>query len=332
MKLIIPMAGRGTRLRPHSHTTPKPLLPVAGTMIIERIIQTFTRTLDRKIDEIAFVLGDFEDDVKHKLTEMSHRYDAKPTFYKQDEALGTAHAVYCAADSLEGEVIIVFADTLFDTKEKVSVEDADSVIWLKHVEDPSRFGVAVEEGGQITGFVEKPKELISNLAIIGVYYFKEGQDIKREIEYLLKHRVVGHGDEFQLTDAIDRMLKDGKTFKPATVDEWLDCGTIPAWLNTSKEIMKKENGKPATEYKNSKIIPPVYFGDDVSIEDSEIGPNVSLGAGARISSSKLKDAIIMEQAQISNSRLNNSTVGIRASVTDTQGEIHVGDDSQVTVK
>ncbi|MEX2396275.1 MAG: nucleotidyltransferase family protein, partial [Balneolales bacterium] len=200
MKLIIPMAGRGTRLRPHSHTTPKPLLPVAGTMIIERIIQTFSRTLDRKIDEIAFVLGDFGDEIKDKLAKMSHRHDAKPTFYRQDEALGTAHAVYCAADSLDGEVIIVFADTLFDTDKKVSVEGADSVIWLKHVEDPSRFGVAVEQEGRITGFVEKPKELISNLAIIGVYYFKEGREIKKEIEYLLDNHVVGHGDEYQLTD------------------------------------------------------------------------------------------------------------------------------------
>ncbi|MEX2397618.1 MAG: sugar phosphate nucleotidyltransferase, partial [Balneolales bacterium] len=243
-----------------------------------------------------------------------------------------AHAVYCAADSLDGEVIIVFADTLFDTHEKVSVEGADSVIWLKHVEDPSRFGVAVEEEGRITGFVEKPEELISNLAIIGVYYFKEGREIKKEIEYLLENRVVGHGDEYQLTDAIDRMLKDGKVFKPATVDEWLDCGTIPAWLDTSKVIINKENGKPDKEYKNSTIIPPVYFGDDVSIEDSEVGPNVSLGAGATISGSKINDAIIMDEAKVTESRLSNSTVGIRASVTNTRGEVHVGDDSQVTTK
>lgn len=332
MKLIIPMAGRGTRLRPHSHTTPKPLLPVAGTMIIERIIQTFSRTLDRKIDEIAFVLGDFGDEVKHKLTEMSHRHDAKPVFYRQDEALGTAHAVYCAADSLEGEVIVVFADTLFDTDEKVSVEDADSVIWLKHVDDPTRFGVAVEENGRITGFVEKPKELISNLAIIGVYYFKEGRDIKSEIEYLLKHRIVGHGDEFQLTDAIDRMLNAGKVFKPATVDEWLDCGTIPAWLETTKVIIKKENGQPVGGFKNSKIIPPVYFGDDVSIEDSEVGPNVSLGTGSRISGSKINDAIILNEANVKNSRLANSTLGTRSSVNNAKGEVHIGDDSHINAE
>ncbi|MEX0929686.1 MAG: sugar phosphate nucleotidyltransferase [Balneolales bacterium] len=330
MKLIIPMAGKGTRLRPHSHTTPKPLLPVAGTMIIERIIQTFSRTLDRKIDEIAFVLGDFGDEVKQTLTDMSRRHDAKATFYKQDEALGTAHAVYCAADSLEGEVIIVFADTLFDTSQKVSVEGADSVIWLKHVDDPSRFGVAVEEEGRITGFVEKPSELISNLAIIGVYYFREGGELKKQIEYLLQNRVVGHGDEYQLTDAIDRMLKDGKVFKPATVDEWLDCGTIPAWLDTSREIIKKENSRPAGEYKNSKIVPPVYLADGVSIEDSEIGPNVSLGAGSVISGSTIRDAIVLDEARVINSRISNSTVGVRATVDHTRGEVHIGDDSTVS--
>jgi glucose-1-phosphate thymidylyltransferase len=128
MKLIIPMAGKGTRLRPHSHTTPKPLLPVAGKMIIERIIETFNKTLDRNIEEIVFILGDFGDDVKVRLTELSEQFGAKASFYKQDVARGTAHAVYCAADKLEGEIIVVFADTLFDVKTKVTVDDADSVI------------------------------------------------------------------------------------------------------------------------------------------------------------------------------------------------------------
>lgn len=326
------MAGKGTRLRPHSHTTPKPLLPVAGTMIIERIIQTFSKTLDRTVDEIAFVLGDFGDEVKHKLTDMSKRYGAKATFFKQDVAKGTAHAVYCAADALDGEIIIVFADTLFDTDHKVSVEGADSVVWLKHVEDPSRFGVAVEEEGIITGFVEKPKELISNLAIIGVYYFKEGKELKKQVKYLLDNKVTGHGEEYQLTDAIDRMLKEGKIFKSATVDEWLDCGTIPAWLETSKVIIRKENGEPVSGFKNSNIIPPVYFGKDVDIEDSEIGPNVSLGSGSVIKGSKINDAIIMDEAKVNNSRLNNSTVGIRATVDNVKGVIHVGDDSQLDVE
>ena len=213
MKLIIPMAGRGTRVRPHSHTVPKPLLPVAGTMIIERIIETFNRTLDRDITEIVFILGpDFGEDIKQPLREMSARHKAKPIFEVQAEALGTAHAVACASDHLDGEVIIAFADTIFDSDEPFELGDADSVIWLKKVEDPSRFGVAVDKDGKITDFVEKPDEPISYLAIIGVYYFKDGAELKKEIEYLLDNDIRGKGNEFQLTDALDRLLKNDKVF------------------------------------------------------------------------------------------------------------------------
>ncbi|MFU8811616.1 MAG: sugar phosphate nucleotidyltransferase, partial [Balneolaceae bacterium] len=296
MKLIIPMAGRGTRVRPHSHTTPKPLLPVAGTMIVERIVETFARTLDRTIEEIVFILGpDFGREIREELQAMSARHNCKATFGVQDRALGTAHAVACAGDALNGEVIIVFADTIFDTNGKVSVEDADSVIWLKEVEDPSRFGVAVHDGDTITDFVEKPSEPISNLAIIGVYYFKRGEELMEEIQYLIDNNVTGHGDEYQLTDALDRLLKSGKTFKKATVDEWLDCGTLPAWLDTTGEILQKENHRFGN-YPDTTIHPPVFFGEGVTIEGSEIGPNVSVEAGTTIKHSTIKNSIIQKHA------------------------------------
>jgi glucose-1-phosphate thymidylyltransferase len=327
MKLIIPMAGRGTRVRPHSHTTPKPLLPVAGTMIVERIVETFARTLDRTIDEIVFILGpDFSQDIKDTLTEMSNRHKAKATFGVQDVALGTAHAVACAGEALNGEVIIVFADTLFDSKEKVSVEEADSVIWLKEVDDPSRFGVAVHEGDSITEFVEKPSEPISNLAIIGVYYFKEGKDLMKEIQYLLDNEVTGHGGEYQLTDALDRLLKDGKVFKKATVDEWLDCGTLPAWLDTTAEILEKENHS-FDEFENSTIHPPVFFGKGVEISGSEIGPNVSIEAGTKITGCKITNSIIQKKAVLDGCELNRSTIGNFAEAKNVKGEIHIGDHS-----
>lgn len=332
MKLIIPMAGRGTRVRPHSHTTPKPLLPVAGTMIIERIVETFARTLDRTITEIVYILGpDFGKEIKETLTEMSQRHNAQPIFRVQETALGTAHAVACAGEDLEGEVIIVFADTLFDSKEKVSVEDADSVIWLKEVDDPSRFGVAVHEGDKITGFVEKPSEPISKLAIIGVYYFRKGEDLMREIQYLLDNDITGHGKEYQLTDALDRLLKDGKIFKKATVDEWLDCGTLPAWLDTSREILKKENHSYKT-FEGTKIHPPVYIGDDVELVDSEIGPNVAIESGSVIKKSKISDSIIQSHAIINGSELNRSTVGKKAEIEQINGVVHAGDDSVIINK
>ena len=330
MKLIIPMAGRGTRVRPHSHTTPKPLLPVAGTMIIERIVETFARTMDRTVTEIVYILGpDFGKEIEVALTEMSKRHNAKAVFRVQETALGTAHAVACAEEDLEGEVIIVFADTLFDSKEKVSVEDADSVIWLKEVDDPSRFGVAVHENDQITGFVEKPKEPISKLAIIGVYYFRKGEDLMKEIQYLIDNDITGHGREYQLTDALDRLLKDGKVFKKSTVDEWLDCGTLPAWLDTSNEVLRKENHSYDT-YPGSTIKPPVYIGDGVSIDECEIGPNVAIESGTKISKSHISNSIIQRDATIDRSTLQGSTIGKRAVIRGFNGEIHVGDDSQLT--
>jgi len=327
MKLIIPMAGRGTRVRPHSHTTPKPLLPVAGTMIVERIVETFSRTLDGTIDEIVYILGpDFGQEIKDRLTEMSERHDAKASFGVQEVARGTAHAVSCAGEKLNGEVIIVFADTIFDTDKTVTVEGADSVIWLKEVDDPSRFGVAVEKDGQITDFVEKPSEPISNLAIIGVYYFKQGEKLMKEIQYLLDNNIVGHGDEYQLTDALDRLLKNDNVFKKATVEEWLDCGTLPAWLDTVGQILEKEDHDYG-EYEGTTIHPPVYFGDDVEITGSEIGPNVSVESGTTIKNSTVKNTIIQHNASLKGCELDGCTVGNHADLTGVKGEIHVGDHS-----
>lgn len=334
MKLIIPMAGRGTRVRPHSHTTPKPLLPVAGKMIVERIVETFGRTLDRTIDEIVFILGpDFGQDIKEQLTAMCDRQNATATFRVQAQAEGTAHAVYCAEEDLEGECIIVFADTIFDMKGSVSIEDADSVIWLKEVDDPSRFGVAVEKHGQITDFVEKPSEPISNLAIIGVYYFKEAGDLKKEIEYLLENDVRGHGDEFQLTDALDRLLKDDKVFRKATVDEWLDCGTLPAWRETSATIVEKESTDiDETQFKNTKIIPPVYLGDDVELEGCKIGPYASIDQGCSLKNTTVENSLIQKHTTISNCYIKDSTIGKHVELKNVDLQVHVGDHSKVGVE
>src|SRR5690625_7644776 len=215
----------------------------------------------------------------------SSSHDAEAIFRVQKSAKGNANADSCASEDLNGEVIIVVADILFDSKEKVSVEGADSVIWLKEVEDPSRFGVAVYQGDEITDFVEKPSEPISNLAIIGVYYFRKGEELMKEIQYLLDNNVQGHGGEYQLTDALDRMLKDGKLFKKATVDEWLDCGTLPAWLDTTAEILKKEN-ESHPEIQNNIRHKTGFIAEGVTLSDSEIGHNVSIEKVAVITNRK----------------------------------------------
>ncbi len=334
MKLIIPMAGRGTRVRPHSHTVPKPLLPVAGTMIIERLVETFIRTLDREITEIVYILGpDFGRQIKKDLLAMSSRHNVKATFRVQEVALGTAHAVYCAKDDLDGEVIVAFADTLFDSKDTFNIEDADSVIWLKKVDDPSRFGVAVYDGEKITGFVEKPKEFISDLAIIGVYYFKDGEGLLGELQRIMDEDIQGPGGEYFLTEALDNMINNGKLFKTATVDEWLDCGTLPAWLETTGEILEKENHPfDNKNYPNSQIIPPVFIGDGVTIEGSTIGPKVSIEAGATIINSQISNSIIRESAEISNTNVEGSTIGAFTQVSNVSGSIDIGDHSTVSIQ
>lgn len=333
MKLIIPMAGRGTRVRPHSHTVPKPLLPVAGTMIIERIVETFNRTLDRDITEIVYILGpDFGEDIKQPLREMSARHKAKPIFEVQAEALGTAHAVSCASDHLDGEVIIAFADTIFDSEEPFELGDADSVIWLKKVEDPSRFGVAVYEGDTITGFVEKPKEFISDLAIIGVYYFKSGKALKEKIDKVIGDDMRGPGGEYFLTAALDMMIKEGKVFKTATVDEWLDCGTLPAWLETTGIITEKEfDGVDETKYPGSKIIPPVFLGEGVKIENSTVGPKVSVEANTVIKNSKIENTIIRDHSSLEGVDTKDSTIGAHTSLKNVKGKVDVGDHSSLDI-
>ncbi len=331
MKLIIPMAGRGTRLRPHSLTTPKPLLPVAGPMLIERIVYTFVTSLDRKITDMAFILGDFGKEVEFQLSEMAQRFGAKPAFYYQDEALGTAHAVNCAAPSLTGEVIVAFADTLFRMGGPVDLEGADSVIWLMKVDDPSRFGVAVIENNRIIRFVEKPTEPVSDMAIIGVYYFREGERLQKELQYLMDNDIRGHKNEFDLTDAIDRLLQDNAMFRAAGVDEWLDFGTIPAWLSSTASVLDRQEPQKYREkdFPGTRIISPCHIGKNTRITDSVIGPYASIGDGCTVNGSKIRNSILRDHAVIEDSHLDNSTVGVSSIVRSCRQEIHIGDHAAI---
>ena len=329
MKLIVPMAGRGTRLRPHTHVTPKPLLPVVGRTMVERIVETFAEAIG-DFEEAVFVLGpDFGDEVKDQLTAICERFGIAASFGVQDRALGTAHAIAQAGDKLDGECVLVFADTLFVMDQAPDL-DADAVVWVMEVEDPSRFGVVVKDGERITDFVEKPDTPISNEAIVGIYYVKEGQRLAREIQYLMDNNVTGKGDEFQLTDALDRMLKDGATFKTARVTEWLDCGTIPAIRETSQIVLGKdgENRKEGT-LENSQVIEPVFIGEGAVIRDSVVGPYAAIHAGATISESAVRNTIVFQDASIEGSALDGSLVGHHADVRGFAGILNIGDHATV---
>ncbi len=337
MKLIIPMAGRGTRVRPHSHVTPKPLLAVRGKTMVERIVETFAAALPRPITEAVFVLGpDFGDGVRAQLTAICERFGVQAGFGVQETALGTAHAVLAAGtDNLTGEGIIVFADTLFAMETgSVSLDDTDVVAWVKHVDDPRRFGVAVREDGvggtgRIVAFVEKPQELISNEALIGIYYMKDLARFAREAQYLLDHEVTGNG-EYQLTDAVDRMLKDGAVITTATVTEWLDCGTIPALLETTGIVLGHEHTDAhAGIVSNSVVVPPVYIGPGATVTGSVVGPHASIEAGAVVTDSVVRRSIVFAKGQVRASVLDGSLVGQNAEVEGVAHPVNVGDHATV---
>lgn len=333
MKLIVPMAGRGTRLRPHTHVTPKPLLPVAGRPMVERIIETFVAAFPTPFAEAVFVLGpDFGEGVRTDLTAICARYGIEATFAVQETARGTAHAVAQAGDELAGECVVVFADTLF-TMDSVPAFTSDAVVWTMTVDDPSRFGVVVKEGDRIAAFVEKPDTPVSNEAIVGIYYVRDGAALRRAIQFLLDNDVTGKGDEFQITDAFDRMLKAGQTFTTATVAEWLDCGTIPALMETSAVVLAQpgQNAKRGTVGEGATIVEPVYIGEGATVTGSTVGPNVSVEAGATVEGSTVRDSIVFAKGTVRDSTLTDSLVGHNAVVQGFSGTLNVGDHATVGV-
>ena len=331
MKLIIPMAGRGTRVRPHSHVTPKPLLPVCGKSMVEHIVDTFSAVLPRPIAEGVFILGpDFGQEVRDALTDICERHNATAQFAVQSPALGTAHAVSCAEDHLEGAGRVVFADTLFFMEPGLDLDNSDVVAWVKHVDDPSRFGVAVREGDRIVELVEKPQELISTEALIGIYYVKDLARLRKEIQYLMDNNVTGHGNEFQLTDAFDRLLKDEAVFRTASVTEWLDCGTIEALTETTRFLVRHQNPAiPEGAINGAVVHEPVYIGPGAVVEGGEIGPETSIEAGARVINSTVKHGIVFANAEVRDSSLTDSLVGQHARVEGFSGFCNVGDHSEI---
>ena len=242
MNIIVPMAGAGKRMRPHTLTTAKPLIPVAGKPIVERLVEDLAAMCTEKLETIAFIIGDFGAAVEKQLLEVAARLGAQGKIYYQDEPLGTAHAILCAKEDLKGNVIVAFADTLFYADFKINPAD-EGMIYVQQVADPSAFGVVKLDGeGIITDFIEKPKEFISDLAIIGIYYFKDGARLRKELQYLLDNDIKEKG-EYQLTNALENMKNKGLVFKPGEVEEWLDCGNKDATVFTNQRVLEiKKDG------------------------------------------------------------------------------------------
>jgi len=328
MKIIIPMAGMGKRMRPHTLTIPKPLINIAGKPIVQRLVEEISKVCSEKIEEIAFIIGDFGEEVEKMLLSIASNVGAKGKIYYQKTPLGTAHAVLCANNSLDGKVVVAFADTLFKA-EFVLDESLDGIIWVHKVKDPSAFGVVKTSDNQIiTDFIEKPKTFISDLAIIGIYYFRDGMYLKNELQYLIDNNLQKNG-EFQLTDALENMKQKGTSFYTGTVTEWLDCGNKDATVYTNQRILEfNKNEKLISDsaiIENTIIIQPCFIGENVKINNSIIGPHVSLGENTSIEKSVITNSIIQSNTSISYANLDNSMIGNFVEYSDNKNEVSIGD-------
>ncbi|MCS7078155.1 MAG: sugar phosphate nucleotidyltransferase [Bacteroidia bacterium] len=327
MRVIIPMAGMGKRLRPHTLTTPKPLLHIAGKPIVHHLVEDIAEIIRQPIEEIAYIIGDFGKEVEESLCSIAQKVGAKPSIYYQEQPLGTAHAILCAKQSLTGNIIVAFADTLFRADFTLNT-DKDAVIWVKEVENPSQFGVVqLNEKQEIINFVEKPKTFVSNLAIIGIYYFQSGESLYQELQRLIDLDIKSLG-EYQLTDALAHMLQKGKKMGIAGVKDWMDCGNKQAILETNQNVLnhlQKDNKIRTFVYPNSVIVPPCYIAQNAQIHNSIIGPYVSVGENALIENAIISHSIVNANAQVQYAHIHYSIVGKYATVKGTPLSVNLGD-------
>ncbi len=338
MKIIVPMAGIGSRLRPHTLTTPKPLTVIAGKTIVQRLVEDISGVVDQKIDEIAFIIGPakkgFPSDTADKLKEIAKNLGAKGSVYVQEEALGTAHAIYCAKESISGPCVVAFADTLFKADFTLDATK-DGAIWVKQVEDPSAFGVVKLKDGIITDFVEKPKEFVSDLAIIGIYYFKDGDKLRSEIKDLIDNDIKEHG-EYQLTNVLESLKQQGAQFIPGTVNTWMDCGKKDPTVDTNKIVLGFEhaNGNNLVSddviLENSEIIQPCYIGKNVVLKNTKVGPYVSIGENSTVEESTITNSLIQTNVTISNATLDNAMIGNHAKYNGNYTSVSIGDYTELT--
>ncbi len=337
MKIIVPMAGRGSRLRPHTLTIPKPLIPVAGKPIVHRLVADIAGVLNEDIDEIAFILGDpafFGDDVVESLQELARELGAKPSIYRQLDPKGTGHAIMCAEPSLSGPAVIAYADTLIRADFDLD-KDADAVIWTKKVKNPEAYGVVnLNVKDEIIELVEKPEIFVSDQAVIGIYYFKDVGVLKKELQYVLDNNII-NGGEYQINDGIKRMMATGKIFKTGTVSEWMDCGNKEVTVETNRRMLGflAEANEPLISdnitKENSKIIEPCFIAEGVVLKNSTVGPFVSIGQGTTLEDSTVKNSIIQTHSILKNATLDNAMIGNHAHFDGNFTNISIGDYSQL---
>jgi glucose-1-phosphate thymidylyltransferase len=333
MNIIIPMAGMGKRMRPHTLTVPKPLIPIAGKPIVQRLVEDIVKVCGKPVEKIGFIIGNFGEAVEKNLLKIAESVGAKGSIHYQDKPLGTAHAILCAKELLEGETVVAFADTLFKA-DFVLDSSKEGIIWVQKIDDPRNFGVVkLDNAGFITDFVEKPETFISDLAIIGIYYFKDGAYLRSEMQYLLDNDIKDKG-EYQITNALENMKQKGTKFATGQVTEWLDCGNKDATVYTNQRYLEfiKDTKLVADSAKviNSVIIPPVFLGENVELHNAVVGPHVSVGNGTKIKESVISNTIIQEGSVIQGANITNSMVGNAVVYKGKPSDLSIGDYNQMS--
>ena len=307
------MAGLGKRLRPHTLTTAKPLLPIAGKPIVHRLVEDIAKVCPEKIENIGFIIHpSFGKQVEDDLKAVARAVGAEGKIYYQEQAMGISHAVLFAREILKGKIIVAFADTLFRADFKLDTAK-DGIIWVQKVKDPSQFGVVkLDSNGTISELIEKPTAFVSDLAIIGIYFFRDGEFLKNEMQYLLDNNIKEKG-EYQFTTALENMKRKGAKFVSGQVVEWLDCGNKDNMVLTNQRYLTfiKDQKLIASTAKsiNSTIVPPVFLGENVVVENSTIGPFVSISDFTVIKDSTITNTIIQKNCVITKARLENAMFG-----------------------
>ncbi|MCX7954507.1 MAG: sugar phosphate nucleotidyltransferase [Bacteroidales bacterium] len=312
MNLIIPMAGIGKRLRPHTFEFPKPLFHIAGKSILSYLLESLTNSVNKKFLSINFIISKhFSEDIKRNLINLSEIYCRNINFFIQESPLGTAHALYCAKDTLKGEILIAFADTIFFSNNKINNFDYDGIIFVKEIENPSQYGIVItDENKNIKKIYEKPKTPLSNLAIIGIYFFKDGEILLNAINEIIEKNYKVNG-EYQLTDALDLLIINNYKIKAHIINEWLDCGNKNSIITANNVILEKKYYTNNLNFQknNSIIIEPSYIGKEVNLDNSIVGPYVSIHEKTTIKNCIIKNSIIGSNTYIENKLIQDSIIG-----------------------
>jgi glucose-1-phosphate thymidylyltransferase len=328
MKVIIPLAGFGKRMRPLTWSKPKPLVNVAGKPVLGHILDKLA-SLDVQVDELTFVVGWLGEQIEEYYKASGFPYPAR--YIEQKELLGQAHAIWLAREHLSGPVLIIFVDTIFDSDlHKLDESGLDGVLYVKEVVDPRRFGVAViGPDGRVTRLVEKPDTFDNRLAVVGAYYVRDSAWLVRAIEELMARDIQTKG-EYYLADALNLMIDQGASFGARQVTVWEDCGTPKDVLQANRYLLEhgQDNGDQATPV-NSVIIPPVYIAPTARVEHSIVGPYVTIAERSTVVNSIVRDSIIDEDASINDTMLDRSLIGKEALVRGRYRVLNVGDSSQV---